>query len=337
MTGSRLIIAGGIFNVLMVIFHSLFWKLFAWPAGLDSLSPDNRGIIQTLNLHLILVFILFSFVSLFKARELLTTTLGRMMTATIGLFYLLRVANEFIFWNMSDFVSQLVVVVCLGIGGLYLVPLYQNRNTHFGPAWQSPKAVINETAWGKADEMRIKKYDTLPDSSIISRELTGSIHYLDSYRTEINNEDNRSIDFLTALLFTSIPKWVRHLLSLRDFLVRPFGLQTGQIPEPTSLDKSLRYKPGDKAIFFRIIERSESEVVMAEDDKHLYFRTSLLAQNIPGSSRRSLFLTTIVQFHNVWGRIYFAPVKPFHKLIMRRMLISFHRVLIENRSTPSES
>ena len=128
MKGTKLILAGGVFNGLMVIFHIFFWKLFDWPQGLVSLSLDNRGIIQTLNLHLILVFILFSLVSLFKAKELLTTTLGRMMAATIGLFYLLRVVNEFVFWSMSDLVSQLVVVVCLGVGLAYLVPLLRNRS-----------------------------------------------------------------------------------------------------------------------------------------------------------------------------------------------------------------
>ncbi|MDR1119950.1 MAG: DUF2867 domain-containing protein [Dysgonamonadaceae bacterium] len=31
-----------------------------------------------------------------------------------------------------------------------------------------------------------------------------------------------------------------------------------------------------------------------------------------------MYLTTIVRFHNVWGKIYFLPVKPFHRLILNR-------------------
>jgi hypothetical protein len=177
------------------------------------------------------------------------------------------------------------------------------------------------------DMKNVKQLHKKPDNSIISRDMNDGIHYIDSYSIEIENTDNYSIDYLTALLFSSIPSWVRMLLKLRDFLVKPFGLETGIIPEQGTLDKSLYYNIGDRAIFFPVIDRSESEIVMAEDDKHLYFRTSLFVKKTSDQNLENVYLTTLVKFHNIWGKLYFAPVKPFHKLIMRTLLKKFSNTL----------
>jgi len=175
--------------------------------------------------------------------------------------------------------------------------------------------------------MKVQKFNSQPDNSIISKNFNGEHHYVDSFRIDIIKKNDYSIDYLTDLLFTSVPKWVKILLDIRDFIVKPFGLVTGLVSEQRALDKSIRYNKGDRATFFHVIDRSESEIVMAEDDKHLYFRTSLCVQKNPTSNFQYVFLTTIVQFHNIWGRIYFAPVKPFHKLIMKRLLINFSKTL----------
>jgi hypothetical protein len=34
----------------------------------------------------------------------------------------------------------------------------------------------------------------------------------------------------------------------------------------------------------------------------------------------NFYSATIVHYNNIWGRLYFLPVKPFHKLIIRTML-----------------
>ena len=166
----------------------------------------------------------------------------------------------------------------------------------------------------------IKGFHRKPDNSIIDKDMKGEIHYIDSFRIEIGNTNQYSIDYLTALLFSSIPGWVKGLLNLRDFLVRPFGLETGVVPQRETIDASLHYNIGDRAIVFHVIDRSESEIVMAEDDKHLYFKTSLFVERINEKRLDNVYLTTLVQFHNIWGELYFTPVKPFHKLIMKAML-----------------
>ena len=179
---------------------------------------------------------------------------------------------------------------------------------------------------------KIQQFNKQPENSIISRKMDGLVHYIDSFCIKIENTKKYSVDYVAALLFSSIPEWVKSLLKLRDFLVKPFGLETGTIPEPGTLDPSLHYNVGERAIFFTVIDRSESEIVMAEDDKHLYFRTSLFVEKTSDQNFDKIYLTTLVQFHNIWGKVYFAPVKPFHQLIMRTLLIRFSKTLSKESS-----
>jgi hypothetical protein len=176
-------------------------------------------------------------------------------------------------------------------------------------------------------KIKIQSFKIQPERSIILNNLQGDIHYTDSFKVMFVNKCDFSIDYLTALLFASDPKWVKFLLNLRDLMVKPFGLKSGLIPESASLDKSIRYAPGDRLVLFPVIDRSESEIVMAEDDKHLYFRSSLLIQDTSDRYLQAAYLTTIVQFHNIWGKIYFAIVRPFHRLIMKEMLANFVEAL----------
>ena len=167
----------------------------------------------------------------------------------------------------------------------------------------------------------------IPKTSIISKDIEGNIDYIDSFSVEINHENRYSIDYLTALLFTSIPPWANSLFKIRDALVKLFGLQTGLMPEQNSILPEIKYCIGEKAIFFTVINKSSNEMVMAEDDKHLYFRTSLHIEAIDPGHRALAHLTTLVQFHNKHGEIYFLPVKPFHKMLMKSILNRFAKKL----------
>src|ERR1035437_7550465 len=159
--------------------------------------------------------------------------------------------------------------------------------------------------------MKINKHATKPNNSIILNNWSGTVHYIDSYQFDILNPNNLSIDKLAYLILASgSPKWEKFLLHLRDLIVGFFGLKTGMTSGfPPKQSDSTLYKPGDKIGFFPVIDRSESEIVMALNDKHLGFRVSLLMLNFQNSDKYSVFMTTIVQFHNIWGRIYFFPVK----------------------------
>jgi hypothetical protein len=70
-------------------------------------------------------------------------------------------------------------------------------------------------------------------------------------------------------------------------------------------------------VFFK----TENEVILGEDYKHLNFRVSLfLEQQINKTNENGLTISTTVQFNNCFVRLYFLPVQPFHKRIVPAML-----------------
>lgn len=86
---------------------------------------------------------------------------------------------------------------------------------------------------------------------------------------------------------------------------------------PTPWLRSLLRKHID---FFRIRSRSERELVLGEDDRHLDFRISVLLQPGPPGTARELVATTVVNCHNLLGRLYLAAIRPFHHLVVRSSL-----------------
>jgi hypothetical protein len=100
-TAITLIKIGGGATVGWLIFHLLFWRLFGWRRQLRKLDLVNGGIMQVLNLCLSLVFLIFAIISLWFAEELLRTALGRVMLAGMGVFWLLRLIEQPIFFGCS--------------------------------------------------------------------------------------------------------------------------------------------------------------------------------------------------------------------------------------------
>lgn len=82
--------------------------------------------------------------------------------------------------------------------------------------------------------------------------------------------------------------------------------------------KESDFKPGNKIGFFNIYDKNEYEIIMGEDDRHLNFRVSLFKETKVDDNKFTI--TTVVKFNNNFGRLYFIPVKPFHKLIVKSMM-----------------
>ena len=158
----------------------------------------------------------------------------------------------------------------------------------------------------------IKKFKNVPDNSIILKDF-GRVDYCDSFRTLMQTEDN--VDKVASELFI-LPDWVKCLMKIRDFAVKMFKLKTANKNDKLNIDTY--YPVGSKLIYFDVIDRNDNEIIMGDNDKHLNFKISVLLNH--SQLYTTLHVTTIVQFNNIWGRLYFLPVKPFHKLIVRSML-----------------
>ena len=100
-----LVKAGGLYNIIMVVFYVLFWRIFDWDRELNKLSFLNRAIMQVLNISLIVVFIIFAYLSFGHTNELLTSTLGQSLLSLMALFWLARSIQQIVFFHMHHWIS----------------------------------------------------------------------------------------------------------------------------------------------------------------------------------------------------------------------------------------
>lgn len=168
----------------------------------------------------------------------------------------------------------------------------------------------------------IEKLNSIPAQSIM-KENEVSYHYIDSFRGDYKNpglEDD--IVDMGKLFFNSSPQWANQLMTLRDKIVGKFGLKTAsQLTADQKNVDHFKFEPGERLGIFKLYIRTDNELIMGEDDKHLNFRFSLLLDPVKNDlGNKTITLTTMVEFKNLFGRLYFMAVKPFHQLILKSTL-----------------
>lgn len=117
-----LIKMGGIYNITLIVFHLLFWRIFNWKEDLRSLTFLNRAIMQVVNLSLTLVFAIFSYISLVHSSELLSTPLGKILLIFMAIFWFARSSMQVIFFKLKHWGSIAFLVYFLTGGVLYGIP-----------------------------------------------------------------------------------------------------------------------------------------------------------------------------------------------------------------------
>jgi Protein of unknown function (DUF2867). len=146
---------------------------------------------------------------------------------------------------------------------------------------------------------QVIKSAVIPANSTVANGF-GIIHYQDIYT--IQKKTNKNAEEVSKEIMV-LPAWADVLFKLRNRIVGVFGLKTER-------------NTSESDTYFTIIENRDEEIVMGEDDKHLNFRASILKDK----SENSISLITVVHYNSVWGKVYFFPVKPFHKIIMQTLL-----------------
>ncbi|GGP03811.1 hypothetical protein GCM10010992_13630 [Cloacibacterium rupense] len=117
------IILCGIYNLLFGVFHLFFWKFFGWKKELKNVSKVNSGIMQILNIQIIIFFFIVGFICLKYSQEILQTKLGFAFLVGNFIFWLARTVNQFIFLKINDIrVHFLTVIFILGMI-LFLIPI----------------------------------------------------------------------------------------------------------------------------------------------------------------------------------------------------------------------
>jgi hypothetical protein len=162
----------------------------------------------------------------------------------------------------------------------------------------------------------------LPTESILLLE-NKKYDFVDSFAGKIIDGDSSvTIQQVGKAFFTSSPTWVDKLFTLRNKIVSIFGLKTsGKITNRKTQLDHFKCEVGEQLGLFKVFSCTKNEVIIGEDDKHLNFRVSLYIEDDNTSATlKNLVISTTVEFNNWFGKLYFLPVRPFHKLIVPVML-----------------
>ena len=138
--------------------------------------------------------------------------------------------------------------------------------------------------------------------------------WADCYELRVARSDFTAITAAHAML-GRFPLWVRLLVRLRDAVTDLFGLRSS---------RSLVADELETIGFFPVVSKSDNQVVLGFDDRHLDFRVVIDVRH-DDQGRRLVDATTLVR-RKIWlGRIYIALITPFHRLIVITMLANFGR------------
>jgi hypothetical protein len=141
--------------------------------------------------------------------------------------------------------------------------------------------------------------------------------FADAYEAELRDAAMTPVEI--ALRATgATPDWVTMLLRLRDRIVAPLDLKTVDRLSPAQPRPAASYGIGDSIGIFHIFSSNERELVVGIDDQHLDVRVSFLKRLMP--ARSTYAVCSVVETHNLLGRLYMIPVGRVHPLVVRAMM-----------------
>lgn len=152
----------------------------------------------------------------------------------------------------------------------------------------------------KRDEAEMRRTHANATAASLTALLTASgvrADWIDCQRQRVSPEACADPAEWARRLFHDPPPWVVAALSLRDRVAAILGLRAAS-PET-----------------FGILAQNEQEVVIGSNDRHLDFRASVRCAD------GAVSVITIVQIHNLLGRLYVVPVRLVHAVMVRRMLL----------------
>jgi hypothetical protein len=112
----------GIYNIILVILHILFWKIFNWKTTLNKGTNTNKIVTQIMNIQLIYLFAFMAIVYLYFTKELVQSKIGTIFLFGYAGFWIVRFFQQFIFLKQKGkFVIGLTSLFFVG-AVLHLIP-----------------------------------------------------------------------------------------------------------------------------------------------------------------------------------------------------------------------
>ena len=141
----------------------------------------------------------------------------------------------------------------------------------------------------------------------------GKVNYEDCFCLSFETKTIFDVDFIIFKIIKTLPNWVKFLLYLRNKIASIFGLKTGKIRDFYDNPEKLNFKQGQSIGDLSVILKEKYHLIAELKDKHLDFRVSILIRK---EGTTEVFFSTIVKFNNIFGKMYFFLIAPFHRLII---------------------
>ena len=68
-------------------------------------------------------------------------------------------------------------------------------------------------------------------------------------------------------------------MKIRNFIVQLFGIKKSELKKDTEGLNNQTFNVGEKMLGFRILDKTDNEIIFGKVDKHLNFRSSFLINN----------------------------------------------------------
>ncbi len=117
-----LLICAGSMGILFSIVHMLFWKMLNWNRELMALGPENRTVMELLNIAVIYFLLASAGVTFFMARRDVYGSIEKVMMVFFAGFYVVRIFSGMVV--VGFFPEEFMIwVLCLVPIFCYIVPL----------------------------------------------------------------------------------------------------------------------------------------------------------------------------------------------------------------------
>ncbi len=157
---------------------------------------------------------------------------------------------------------------------------------------------------------------TIPADSALSRTLADA-DFHDAYEAPLVDPALSPTEiFLIASRAT--PGWVDFAMSLRNRIVQLVGLKDVGSMRNANNRSAADYRVGDALGIFNVLGKSENELLLGIDDRHLDVRVSVMKAQRDGLPR--YVVSTVVHAHNWLGHFYMAPVGRIHPIVVKAMM-----------------
>src|SRR4249920_530473 len=164
-------------------------------------------------------------------------------------------------------------------------------------------------------ELMLVKPVALPTQSAVAT-VYESVNLADAFAIQLPFGTSSDPDVLWRFLISQQPSWLGWLTNVRDAIVACLGLKTANHLASLSCEAS-----AGRSGIFRVYDKSETEIVLGEDDKHLDFRLSVLrTPDLSPTIGGQLTVSTVVHCHNFLGRAYILVIAPFHRQVVTASL-----------------